>query len=77
MAPHEVRPIDGAPVATPLEWDGLEKDAISPQTFNIRNIFYRLDSRGDPWEEITAKAVALTSAEKNSLNFLKANDAHY
>lgn len=71
VAPYAVRPIDGAPVATPLDWDELEKNTISAQSFNIKNIFDRLDSRSDPWKEITTKAVTLTSAEKKLADLLE------
>ncbi|MBI2774842.1 hypothetical protein HYX58_02460 [Candidatus Dependentiae bacterium] len=51
VAPHAVRPIADAPVATPLSWKDL--DSIkSAQQFTIRNIFKRLDSIKDPWKDL-------------------------
>lgn len=44
-----VRPKEGAPVSTPLNWEELEKD-FSPSNFNIKNIFKRLEKVGDLWK---------------------------
>ncbi|MBI2774840.1 ATP-dependent DNA ligase [Candidatus Dependentiae bacterium] len=50
VAPYAVRPIAGAPVATPLSWKEL--DSIkSAQEFNINNIFKRLKKIKDPWKD--------------------------
>ncbi len=59
IAPYSVRAIEGAPVATPLEWDevsGLKEDA---QTYKISNIFRRLGQKGDPWADVFAHASSL------------------
>lgn len=50
VAPYSVRPKPGAPVATPVTWEGL--DDISSQTYNIRNVFDRLKQNGNPWKSI-------------------------
>ncbi|HEX2977982.1 MAG TPA: non-homologous end-joining DNA ligase [Candidatus Babeliales bacterium] len=50
VAPYAVRPIAGAPVATPLSWQELDK-IKSAQQFTIKNIFKRLDSIKDPWKD--------------------------
>lgn len=64
VAPYAVRPINGAPVATPLDWDELDESQLSPQSYNIKNLFKRIDSKGDPWKDMDSKAVVLTSAKK-------------
>ncbi len=64
VAPYAVRPIDGAPVATPLDWKELKEKSLSPQSYNIKNLFKKLEKDGDPWKEIDSKAVVLTSAIK-------------
>lgn len=59
IAPYSVRAIEGAPVATPLEWDelsGLDRDA---QAYTIKNIFRRLGQKGCPWKGMWRKAPAL------------------
>ena len=64
VTPYAVRPIPGAPVATPLEWEELGRSSISAQSYNIKNIFRRLGSKEDPWKNMDDSAVSLTSAIK-------------
>lgn len=71
VAPYAVRPIEGAPVATPLDWDDLKEKSLSPQSYNIKNLFKKLDKGGDPWKDIDSKAVVLTSAIKELENITK------
>ncbi len=71
VAPYAVRPIDGAPVATPLHWDDLKEKSISPQSYNIKNLFEKLDKNGDAWKDINSEAVVLTSAVKELEKLLK------
>ncbi len=59
IAPYGLRALPGAPVATPLAWeelDGLKKGARS---FNLSNLFQRLENRGDPWKGMGRRAQAL------------------
>lgn len=63
VTPYAVRPIEGAPVATPLKWEEL-KDIPSAREFNIKTIFNRLGKTGDPWENMEDQSVSLTKAEK-------------
>ncbi len=56
VAPYAVRAKDGAPVATPLTWREVEIGEVGPTTFNIRNIFKRLEESGDPWKDIDSQA---------------------
>ena len=71
VAPYAVRPINGAPVATPLRWEELKEKSITPQSYNIKNLFKKLDKAGDPWKDINQAAVVLTSAEKELEKLLK------
>jgi len=50
--PYAVRPRDGAPVATPLNWNELDSRSLTPDRFNIRNIFDRLEKIRDPWKDL-------------------------
>ncbi len=52
VAPYAVRPLPGAPVATPLDWDELEDPGLNSQSYNTSNIFRRLGQKEDPWQEI-------------------------
>lgn len=46
-APYSVRPLDGAPVSTPLLWSEVEEGRVRPGDFTIRTIFARLQEQGD------------------------------
>jgi bifunctional non-homologous end joining protein LigD len=55
-----VRPKPGAPVATPLRWEELDDPKLSPQRWNIKTLFDRLDDiGGDPWADVRRHARAL------------------
>jgi bifunctional non-homologous end joining protein LigD len=49
IAPYSVRARPGAPVATPLHWEELERGGLSPHQFTLRTIGQRLAQSGDPW----------------------------
>jgi bifunctional non-homologous end joining protein LigD len=71
-APYSVRPLPGAPVSTPLLWEEVAKGRLSPRQFTMKNIFRRLEEKGDIFtgrpgeeqdigpflEELQAKAAA-------------------
>jgi bifunctional non-homologous end joining protein LigD len=59
VAPYSVRPRAGAPVATPLTWDELKDPDLRANTFNLRNIWDRLDKVGDPWRGMMRNARGL------------------
>jgi bifunctional non-homologous end joining protein LigD len=46
VAPYSVRPLPGAPVATPVAWEALE--GLDPRELTIRNVPERLTRLGDP-----------------------------
>ncbi len=62
VAPYSVRAKPGAPVATPLLWEELAESAMRSGRFTIRNIFDRLDRRGDPWQDMLSHAKPLRIA---------------
>ncbi len=64
VAPYAVRPLNGAPVATPLDWNELEKHDLHSQYYTIQNIFRRLGSKKDPWKNIDDASVSLEKALK-------------
>lgn len=59
VAPYSLRAIEGAPVATPLDWDELSGLERGSQTYTIKNIFRRLSQKGDPWKGMWRHAVKL------------------
>lgn len=54
--PYCLRPRDGAPVSTPLEWSEL-KPTLRPGQFSILNIFDRLEKKGDPFKPVLGKGI--------------------
>jgi bifunctional non-homologous end joining protein LigD len=47
-APYSIRPRDGAPVSTPLDWNELVP-GLTPSQFTIKTLRARLDRVGDLW----------------------------
>ena len=46
VAPYSVRPLAGAPVATPLRWDELD-EALEPGAFTLHAVLDRVERDGD------------------------------
>lgn len=59
IAPYSLRAIEGAPVATPIDWDELNDPDLGPQSYTLENIFRRLGQKTDPWEDFHVKKTAL------------------
>jgi bifunctional non-homologous end joining protein LigD len=49
VLPYSLRARSGAPVATPLDWDELDRPDLTPQRFGLTNIPKRLGQRADPF----------------------------
>lgn len=64
VAPYSVRAVEGAPVATPLEWNELKKE-INSQSYNISNIFQRIEKKGDSWQSFFDKTHSLEKIRDN------------
>jgi bifunctional non-homologous end joining protein LigD len=62
VAAYSVRARDGAPVATPLQWDELPS-LEGADTFTIREVPSRVRA-GDPWAGISRRARALKAPRK-------------
>jgi bifunctional non-homologous end joining protein LigD len=50
VAPYAVRPLPGAPVATPISWSELRK-GLTSQKYTIKTVMRALKKRGDPWKD--------------------------
>ena len=50
--PYTVRPREGAPVATPIEWEEVGGPGNISQRYTVKNIFKRLGQKSDPWHGI-------------------------
>ncbi|HEX2233947.1 MAG TPA: non-homologous end-joining DNA ligase [Thermoleophilaceae bacterium] len=64
VPPYAVRARPGAPVATPLEWKELSDSRLRPDRWNVKNVFRRLASKGDPWAEMGSQARGLAKPRK-------------
>lgn len=60
-APYVARAYDGAPVATPLEWDEVRK-GLRPSQFTIQNAIERFENAGDLFAGVLKKPQALDDA---------------
>jgi bifunctional non-homologous end joining protein LigD len=67
VAPYSVRPLPGAPVATPLAWAELDDPKLTAQRYTIRDIEKRL-AGGDPWHGMGRRAPSLTRARTRLAN---------
>ena len=64
VAPYSLRAIETAPIATPIHWDELDEKNIGPRTYNIKNIFNRLNQIQDPWADLLNHKLSIDSAIK-------------
>jgi len=56
--PYSLRPKPGAPVATPLDWQELDRADLGPQRYALRNVLRRLAQKDDPWRPIRSHAAS-------------------
>jgi bifunctional non-homologous end joining protein LigD len=47
VAPYSVRPVPGAPVSTPIDWDELDDPELRPDRWTLRTVLARIVDRGD------------------------------
>lgn len=60
-APYSVRPREGAPVSTPLEWKEVTTK-LNPLDHNIRTVPERVAGKRDPWRDFFKKRADLNAA---------------
>ena len=51
-AAYTVRAKRGAPVSAPCTWEEIEREAVSPGTFTLRNMAERVAKVGDLWADM-------------------------
>lgn len=56
IPPYSIRAIEGAPVATPLEWQELKKKGLTSQSYHLKNIFRRLSQKDTVWKHFQQRA---------------------
>lgn len=65
VAPYSLRPLPGAPIATPLWWDEVKSSTLSTsQKYTLKNIYARLKKNDDPWATISDHAVSVKKLQK-------------
>jgi bifunctional non-homologous end joining protein LigD len=64
VPPYGVRPLAGAPVATPIAWDELSDSKLRADRWTVTNVLRRLRAKGDAWADIASFARGLSRARK-------------
>jgi bifunctional non-homologous end joining protein LigD len=60
-APYCVRPVPGAHVSAPLEWDEVDA-SLDPADFTIKTMQNRIADVGDLWKPVLGKGIDLKNA---------------
>ena len=61
-AAYAVRAKPGAPVSAPCTWAEIERGAVGPTTFTLRNMSARMAEAGDLWADMGTQARSLREA---------------
>lgn len=61
VAPYSLRPLDGAPVATPIDWDELD-GKLRPGSFTPSAVVERVQAGIDPWSGMRGARQSLAGA---------------
>ncbi|MBO0804777.1 MAG: non-homologous end-joining DNA ligase [Nocardiopsaceae bacterium] len=64
IVPYGVRARPGAPVATPMQWEEVEKDGLSPGDFTIGTVPGRQEREGDPWKDMARRGRGLSAPRR-------------
>lgn len=64
---YSVRPVDGAPVSTPLDWDEVD-GRLDPKKFHIKNFGKRIEKVGDLWKGVLEEGIDLEKVIKDLAN---------
>jgi bifunctional non-homologous end joining protein LigD len=59
-AAYTVRAKPGAPVSAPCTWEEIERGAVEPRTFTLRNVPERIAMVGDVWADMRRRGRSLT-----------------
>jgi bifunctional non-homologous end joining protein LigD len=60
---YSLRPVPGANVSTPLDWKEVN-ESLHPSQFNFKNIFQRLEKKGDIFKKVLTGSVSIEKAIK-------------
>jgi bifunctional non-homologous end joining protein LigD len=65
VPPYAVRPLPGAPVATPIDWEELSDSKLRANRWTVKTVRRRLSAKGDPWADMASFARGLSRARKS------------
>jgi bifunctional non-homologous end joining protein LigD len=63
VAPYAVRPLPGAPIAVPLQWDEVASDRFDPRAHTLRTVTARL-AGDDPWADLPSRGRSLRAPRR-------------
>jgi bifunctional non-homologous end joining protein LigD len=66
-APYSVRPVAGATVSVPLQWNEVNTK-LHPSQFTIKNVLQRFEKKGDLWTPVLGKGVNIKNILKQLEN---------
>jgi bifunctional non-homologous end joining protein LigD len=61
-AAYAVRAKPGAPVSAPCTWEEVESGAVTPRSFDVRNMSERIASVGEVWAQLAQQKQSLSEA---------------
>lgn len=64
VVPYALRALPGAPVATPLDWNELDRSEVGPRHHHLGNLRQRLGQKRDPWRDMNRHRVAVARARE-------------
>jgi bifunctional non-homologous end joining protein LigD len=64
VCPYAIRPKEGAPIATPLEWNEFLHKRMQSTYFTLSNIRKRMSKKEDPWSQMGTYAHSLRHCSK-------------
>lgn len=71
IPPYSLRALGGAPLATPLDWEELNKEELTSQSYHIKNIFRRLAQKNNSWNHFHQQAKDLDKSINKLETLLK------
>ena len=66
-APYSLRPVKGATISTPLEWDEVHLK-MRPSNFTVKNALKRFNTVGDIWKPVLGPGIDLLKVISNYEN---------
>lgn len=72
VAAYSLRPLPGAPVAAPIDWEELA--GVDARTFSMESVLRRLERGDDPWQGMRRRARGLAGARAR-LDRLRSSEA--